>query len=456
MSFQRFVTPLSLLLWLAVIGCSDAEEASGDGLPSPDAGHDATGSLGCANFEALENVLVPQGGSVSIPRTGSLADSTLAVEVTGALAVDVTDATIVLYDTVDSPSEEGRALRTTCAGRTETFPVAIRSLTWSRVSAWDPNDGGPPGREYFSWWLDDDGSRLFVLGGYHYLPTQYTPASDMWTFDFTTSKWLDLGAVPNVPTLPGARVAQGSAPNSVYLFGGTAPTEDGSVMTPSSLRAFEYTNDEYTWADAPNSNGAPGSYTGAFLHDSKRNRWLSVCGLSSWTGVFCDVAEYTPGAGWAPLAVAAGAAPSGRFGFFYGYDEATDRVFIYGGSDGYRNADLAGDTWALELGETPARWVKLSDETPVSSHRRNGAFAIDPTGRRFFIWGGTSNGATSMPGIQVMSLDRGHEVWRHVATPIDVPPRTSGMGLHDPTRDRILWGFGNDVAVYTDLWAMAL
>ena len=48
------------------------------------------------------------------------------------------------------------------------------------------------------------------------------------------------------------------------------------------------------------------------------------------------------------------------------------------------------------------------------------------------------------------------ELGAHLDVPAEVPSRTSGQGLYDEPARRILWGFGNERAVYTDLWALEL
>jgi len=129
---------------------------------------------------------------------------------------------------------------------------------------------------------------------------------------------------------------------------------------------------------------------------------------------------------------------------------------VFSGQDGADNLDIATDTWALELGEEPARWVRLFESDEHAIARRNSAFAYDSTHHRLFVWGGTPDGVDSVPGIQVLHLDRGHEEWLSFDTPDTMPSRTSGAGVFDATTNSIYWGFGNDDAIYTDLHRMRL
>ena len=147
--------------------------------------------------------------------------------------------------------------------------------------------------------------------------------------------------------------------------------------------------------------------------------------------------------------------PPGRYGFHYAYDEESDRIFVVGGQVGPDNLAIAGDAWALELSESPPRWVRLNEDDDAV-RRRNGAFVLDPIGRRLILWGGTDDGATSKPGLSILRIDPGQERWDHVEMPAEIPARTSGLAIYDAANQRAIMGFGNSEAVYTDLYALSL
>lgn len=308
--------------------------------------------------------------------------------------------------------------------------------------------------------MDPSGARaLYLYGGFVYEPRQFTPSSETWRLDLTTLEWSML-ANGGTPPPPGGRVAPGIDGAMLYLGGATLGL-DGSLETPRGLASVTTTGSDATWVDAPSAMTAPGSYTGALIHDAGRGRWLSICGAdASRLGIHCRVHEYTPEAGFVPLEIDDDAeAPQGRYGFHYAYDAETDRVIVYGGQTGPGDHEIASDTWALELSTegdaTRPRWVRLAEDASIAP-RRNGAYALDPEGHRLFVWGGTRDGRTALPGLDVLSLDRGSETWTHVELPADVPPRASGGGVYDPAAHRILFGFGNSDALYTDLYALEL
>ncbi len=129
-------------------------------------------------------------------------------------------------------------------------------------------------------------------------------------------------------------------------------------------------------------------------------------------------------------------------------------MILFGGQDGADNLDLDGETWALDLSVEPPAWRRLFANGAGPEKRRNGAFALDPLGHRLFVWGGTPDGKNSVSGLQVLSLDRGSEAWTSLDVPAQVRSRTSGLGVLDAARDRILFGFGNAPAPIRDLWSL--
>ena len=396
---------------------------------------------------------VIEGGRVSIPRTGELTEA--RVVITGIESI-TSDATLTLI----APYGAGmREVQVSCNSGTATLALDVQPLRWAPVADWDADEasGAPGGREYFAWWLESEERALYLYGGFSYVPRQFTPTTTLFRFDLRTSVWSSVGVEGAAPG-PGGRVAA-DATGRVHIFGGSGISDGGGLETPASFGRFE-TSPSGARFEALPSTGALGSYTGALVHDAPRERWLSVCGVDAFVGIHCRVHELVEGSasGWQRVTVAEGERPSGRYGFHYVHDPATNRVIVFGGQVGPENLDLDGETWALDLepDETGALvWTRI--ETPAEiSPRRNGAFALDPEGHRMFVWGGTPDGADSVPGIDVLSLDRGREVWTHVELEGAPPSRTSAQGVYDAAEHRILWGMGNDDAIYTDLWSLEL
>ncbi len=431
-------TPSLAFVVAAVMGCSSSSSNSGSS-----SGTSGTPAPAACQGDLPDRLSVSAGGRLSFTRQEGV-----AYEGTGGAVVMVDDTTVAVRAPYAATGGEEVAVRLDC-GRT--IAIDLRPLKWTKLAKWEETKGAP-GREYGAWWLDPEGTgALIVFGGFHYEPKQFTPSNDAWRFDFATSTWAPL-AGDALPTLPGARVAPIPGERAVLFFGGTTPTGNGSVDTQPSLYRLTYDDTTLTPTKIDIGADAPGSYTGAFVYDSKRQRWLSLCGASS-TGLNCKIHSYTPAAGFVEL-TATSPGPKGRYGFHYAYDEATDRVILFGGQDGTANDAIDGETWALDLATDPPTWTLLVANGSGPTKRRNGAFALDPVGHRLFVWGGTADGATSLPNLQALSLDRGAEQWSDIDVPNDVPKRTSAIGVHDAARDRLVFGFGNAGSVYRDLWSV--
>jgi hypothetical protein len=320
---------------------------------------------------------------------------------------------------------------------------------------------GPAAREYFALWIDEaDPDRVLLFGGFTYLPKQFTPAWDAWELDLVAETWSELTTAA-APQQPGGRVAPVPGASATLYFGGV---DAATNSTPYLLKRFDSAAEVLSWSDVNVEHAlTSGAYTGAFVYDAPRNRYLVFGGVNSRNGLSTRVDVFTPSpAGepgrWEQLVPATDDGPTGRMGFHYAYDAETQRFIVFSGDQQFSSwtPDLAQDTWALELGEDPVRWVRLAEASTPPLGRRNGAFALDPVGHRFFVWGGTADGASSFPGLHVLDLDRGAERWQEV-TPLNPPPeRCSAGAVYDAARHRILAGFGNGDDVYADLWALEL
>jgi hypothetical protein len=426
-------TALALIV-LTLSACSGASSNPG---PEP------TIPVACG-ADLPASVTVSEGGLVTV----AIPEGTTAEGSGGAVAT--TEGGKVTIRAPYLASAEGEVGLTLSCGKT--IPIELRPLAWKQLATWTESTGAKA-REYGAWWIDPAGTgALVVFGGFHYVPAQFTPANDAWRFDFASSTWSAL-AGEGLPTLPGGRAAPIPDQRAVLFFGGASTKESGGLDTPPSLYRLDFDEARVTPTKKTNLGDVPGSYTGSFVFDSKRGRFLSLCGQDAKTGFNCSVDAYTEAGGFAHLAPT-GEPPAGRNGFHYAYDEATDRVVLFGGQVGSDNLDIDGETWALELSSEPPAWKRLFANGKGPERRRNGAFALDPLGHRLFVWGGTPDGKRSVPGLQVLALDRGSEAWSSVELPSAVTKRTSGIGVSDAARDRILFGLGNESAPLRDLWSL--
>lgn len=324
--------------------------------------------------------------------------------------------------------------------------VDVRPIIARELSA--PN--GPDAREHPLLWVDGD--QLYLFGGFSFEPRQYTVVSDVWIFDLAAGAW-SMGAPSGErPAVAGGRLATVPGSREVVLFGGS----DLQNAVPGDVSVFDPDTERFTTLSTAAANA---TLLGSFFYDAPRDRYLSVCGYGA--GIRCDVHAFDRASRtWTELSVAEGEAPTGRYGFFYAHDKEEDRLILFSGAQAPRpvnSVNPALDTWALELSEDPPRWVQIAGVDGAPPGRRNGGTAYDPVGHRMFIFGGTPDARTSEEGLWALSLDRGHESWSRVEVEGLLPTRSSGSGVYDPGRARVLFGFGNNAStIYDDLWALEL
>lgn len=434
------------LLALLAVACGTSEEPEP---PTP-----ATCSVALAGEDALV-----EGGtsSFTVEVDGPVAQLSVADGFVGRVVLEQSDLAI-RPDYGTGETTQAVTLSYTCDGRAETQVVElpVRAITWRPLPAWVEGDDGPLNREYGAMWIDPaDPDAFFAFGGFHYRPSQFTPANELWRYDLAAEQWSQVEAM-DAPYRPGGTVAV--ANGVAHLYGGL----DGND-TPSSLFRIDTSQAPATFAEVTltHEGDAAGDYQPSFVYDAPRDRFVTACGANIEWGMHCRVRVIDPATGIVSDPEIDGAPPEGRNGQFWVHDEAEQRIIVF---SGFRDGGVAGstfyaDTWALELAEEPMRWVLLDGgEEGIAEGRRNGVFVLDPVGHRLFVWGGTPNGMTTSQGLFAFDLERGHEGWTQVEPRGEIPPpRASGHGIYDANRRRIVAGFGNgDGGLFGDLWALSL
>ncbi len=346
-------------------------------------------------------------------------------------------------------------LESTCDGKTTQHDVnlTVQPLRWTRAAEWT-GAGGPSGREYFATWLDAEHDRVLLYGGFVYQPQQFTPNHELWAYSLSDARWSQLPLSGDAPASAAGRVVPQPGGGALY-FGGL---DDALSATPYVLKQLTVDEASARWsADFPAATGR-GEYQPSFFYDARRDRYLSVCGGSDGVdGMYhCEVRELRLTGGvatWAPVAVE-GLAPGGRNGHAWAYDEATDRLVLFGGD---RGGSTLGDTWVLDLSSAVPKWTCLFERSEAAQRRRNMGYVLDTRAHRLLVWGGTPDGATAVEGVQALDLTPGAEQWYQVDAENAPPARTSAGGVYDAERNRALLGFGNSaLGIYVDWWALEL
>jgi hypothetical protein len=334
-------------------------------------------------------------------------------------------------------------------------PVTVEPIKWHERTSWTAE--GPAAREHGTMLLDDEKRVAYLVGGSGYTP-QGTPVGDTWKLDLTTHVWSPITPTGDVPPPGGSRrAALIPGTKTALLFGGYETSESDTA----DLYEVDWSGGGLAFQKLEQASPPPGRELHAFVYDAPSQRFAAFGGFSyTKLGALDDTWTMKLEGNRAVWTEVKGAdKPSARYGFFYGVDDATGRLVVFSGAQNPKGKDpvnAAQDTWVLDLrAETPA-WTRVltGEEEGSPPGRRNGCSLFDPRGPRLMVYGGTSDGAKSQPGLFLLDVRPGHEGWTHLELAGAPPLRSSGFGFHDPTTRLTYCGFGNDDKLYTDLTAL--
>lgn len=433
-----------IVLLLALSACGDddspAMDAGGD-VPMPDVAvapswPDAPATLTLGEGERTR--LVPPDGLA------------LAVNASGVDAEEM-DGEILVFAPYGSSSGTVTVSLSNEAGSIDVeVAVTVNALAWG--TPLEDEEVGPEAREHPSLILDSAQNRLIVIGGSGYRPYG-TPLGDAWAIDLDSGTWTELSVTGTLPALGSMRVAQDS-PTSALLFGGYG--EAGA--TSDVLIRVDFSSVGITVSDVPQAGylSSASRALHSFFYDPMTETYWTFGGLvgSAPRGDVRRMRMVDGTAEW--MFEETNEGPSGRYGFFWGFDEEVGRLYVFSGAQGTATVDPAQDLWMLDVRTTPAMWTQVMDGGDLPPGRRNGVYAWDPRGPRLWIFGGTPDAMNSAPGLFAIDLgpvDLGRmPSVQQLELDAEAPLRSSGVGIFDADRDRILLGFGNsDSAVFADV-----
>jgi Galactose oxidase, central domain/Bacterial Ig domain len=384
-------------------------------------------------------LLDPEGDAVTVTATPPAG---IEVTVSGGMLEAFADYTVTGTQSIALSLTDAAG-----ASSNPSLPVDVAQLAWLGTVSWV--SGGPEAREHGALVVDASGKRAILIGGSGYAP-QGTPLGDTWQYDLENETWKAITPSGDVPPPAGSRrVAQVSGQSEAYLFGGYG----SGFASFDDFYRLEFSSGGAAFTKLSQSNPPPARSLHGFAFDRETQRFFTFDGVGNAGNILDDLWVGTLAADtvtWTE--VAAAPAPSPRYGFFYGVDDTAGRLILFSGATSTAlPLAPARDTWALDLRSDPPTWTLLLEGNDVPPGRRNGCFVMDPLGPRLFVFGGTGDGATSEPGLWAFDARPGQEKWTALAITGEPVIRSSGMAVYDPNADRLLFGFGNDAAVYRDL-----
>ena len=164
---------------------------------------------------------------------------------------------------------------------------------------------------------------------------------------------------------------------------------------------------------------------------------------------------------WAQLTTS-GPTPAQRFYQYSVYDPTSNQLIVFGGL-AYPNSTL-GDLWRLShangLGGSPA-WTQVTTTGPSPSPRGQGSAVYDQASDRMIIFGGSAFGGTSSSSNEVWVLSNasgrsGNAAWSLLSPAGGSPsPRSAAATVYDPSTNRMIIMGGHVFSAFGDVWVLS-
>jgi hypothetical protein len=323
------------------------------------------------------------------------------------------------------------------------LPVAVERLAWG--ATWNLKTAGLAEREHPSLVVDPARDRVIVYGGSGYKP-QGTALGDTWSVSLLDGAATELAPSGDVPPASASRRASAiPGTTKAYLWGGYSTT--GNL---NDLFLVDVAGEQPVFTAIPQKNAPKVRSLHLFAYDDETGTFVVFGGAGStpladmWTGSLADgTVTWTK--------VTSDAPPGKRYGFFYAQDSKRGVVYLFSGATGFSPLAPARDLWRLDLRASPPAFTLVAEGMAVPEGRRNGATAYDEATERMIIFGGTPDGMVSAPGLWLFDAREGQGRFWNLDRAGAPPLRSSGVGFVNPKTGAMYVGFGNDKGIYADL-----
>jgi N-acetylneuraminic acid mutarotase len=295
-------------------------------------------------------------------------------------------------------------------GNINEVSFAVASLTQIGSDWIEMNPAIAPPARYHHWGqtaYDSESDRVILFSADN---GDYSKIfNDTWAYDYNTNTWENLTTpeTKNVARL-GASAAYDSESDRVIVFGGWKWAHGDSVPQSTGVgETWSYDYNTNTWTNLTTENSPP---------------FRGSCSMS--------------------------------------YDEANDRMIMYGGFNSIMYVDsqspipFYGDTWAYNYNNNT--WTNMSPTVSPPS-LGNHESVYDSESKKTILFGGRScREGTICPSLaETWVYDYETNTWINMNPEIRPPPRISGMMTYITTIDRVLLFGGIQLGLtshYSDTW----
>jgi len=332
--------------------------------------------------------------------------------------------------------------------------------TWTQLS---PSGVAPVARTGQSATYDSVNNRMTIFGGVNGSST----LTDSWILTAANGigspGWISLSTTGTAPSLAYDSAVYSQAADEMFVFGGTSTADK---LQPQS-HAFTLTdanglaNVAAEWV----LGGPAVRYAQTAFYDSVTNNWFVWGGqhASASNLNFNDYWQATNIVGssnlqWNKL-LESGSVPSARYGQTGLYDSGSNRLMIFGGSNGKCKNDYHVLQYANYQGGTPT-WVSVTPSGTAPAARALQASAYDSGTNTLILFGGFNCKSTYYNDVWV--ANNANDVstkpsWTKLS-PSGTGPgvRESATVVYDPTTNAlILYGGDAGGAPFGDIWLLS-
>lgn len=415
---------------------------------------EATPTPGVAKITVASEAALGQGRRVRLPLTIEGTSTAAKVVPSAGITAEVDGKDLVLFAAYDAP-KTGKVTLDADAAHAE-IAVSIATLDWAAPVKWSTGQG-PAAREHGTFFEDDDARIAYLLQGSGYSP-QNVPLADNWAYSMKDRTWTAWTPTGDVPEPAGSRRSAHAPGKKVhYMFGGYAGAQGDTDASPDLYRV-DLGNPAKIFTKLTNANTPPpGRSLHAVAFDEEDSRFVLFGGYSYTKGLLQDTWIGKVSGDTVTWTEVTGDHPSARYGTFYAFDAENRKFVVWSGAQKPKGSDqvnAAQDAWMLDLWKNPPVWseIPLGDSAPPG--RRNGCGVFDQATRRLFVFGGTKDAKKTEQGLY--ALDLGAKEPRFFPIERDAQPsvRSSGFGFVDKTAGDVYCGFGNDIGLHMDLNAI--